>query len=420
MINFHSVVLDSEKCCGCTNCIKRCPTEAIRVRGGKAVIQKERCIDCGQCIRVCPHHANKANADSFAELANFKYNIALPDPALFGQFNNLDELDIVLNGLLQLGFDGVFEASRGAELVSQATRELLHQDGVVRPLISSSCPAVLRLIKLRFPDLCENVLPYKAPIEVAALEAKEEAHRKTGLSKSDIGVFLITPCPAKVTCIKNPSIEKGTSNCDGAIPISYVYPKLASAMDKLTELDDIAQSGIVGVTWAVSGGESSALLSDKYLAADGIENVIKVLEELEDEHIRDLDFIELNACSGGCVGGVLNVENPYVAQARIHRLRKYLPIYQNRYNKETDFEKVKRNYVLQSEAQVMSLSPDLFRAMEMMDEMEKIKRRLPQLDCGSCGAPSCSALAEDIVRGNAKESDCVIRLKRRLINNEGK
>ena len=60
---FHSVTLDKEKCMGCTNCIKRCPTEAIRVRDGKAKIISERCIDCGECIRVCPHHAKKANSD---------------------------------------------------------------------------------------------------------------------------------------------------------------------------------------------------------------------------------------------------------------------------------------------------------------------------------------------------------------------
>ena len=53
---FHSVRLDEEKCMGCTNCIKRCPTQAIRVRSGKAHIISERCIDCGECIRVCPHH----------------------------------------------------------------------------------------------------------------------------------------------------------------------------------------------------------------------------------------------------------------------------------------------------------------------------------------------------------------------------
>ena len=85
----------------------------------------------------------------------------------------------------------------------------------------------------------------------------------------------------------------------------------------------------MGVSWASSGGESAALLKDKYLAADGIENVIKVLEEIEDEKLDRLDFVELNACSGGCVGGSLTAENPYVAKARIQQLRRYLPVAAN-------------------------------------------------------------------------------------------
>ncbi|HAR96891.1 MAG TPA: ferredoxin, partial [Deltaproteobacteria bacterium] len=52
----HSVTLDREKCQGCTNCIKRCPVEAIRVHDGKAKIIEERCIDCGECIRCCQNH----------------------------------------------------------------------------------------------------------------------------------------------------------------------------------------------------------------------------------------------------------------------------------------------------------------------------------------------------------------------------
>ena len=69
---FHSVTLDRDRCVGCTNCIKRCPTQAIRVRGGKAQIISERCIDCGECIRVCPHHAKKANHDSLSMLESYR------------------------------------------------------------------------------------------------------------------------------------------------------------------------------------------------------------------------------------------------------------------------------------------------------------------------------------------------------------
>ena len=59
---YHSVRLNPDLCKGCINCIKRCPTEAIRVRNKKALINSKFCIDCGECIRVCPHHAKYAQA----------------------------------------------------------------------------------------------------------------------------------------------------------------------------------------------------------------------------------------------------------------------------------------------------------------------------------------------------------------------
>lgn len=411
---FHSVELEADKCCGCTNCIKRCPTEAIRIHNGKARILPERCIDCGECIRICPHRAKRAHSSRLEEIENFKVKVAIPAPALFGQFNNLDDIDFVLNGLRAIGFDFIFEVSRAAELVSEATRKLMAEDKLQKPVISSACPAVVRLIKIRFPELCDNVMPMLAPMEIAAKLARKEVIKQTGLSDDDIGVFFITPCPAKVTEIQSPTTGE-KSACNGAIAISKIYPQLTHAMDKLKVIDPIAHSGLIGVGWATSGGESAAMLGNKYLAADGIENVIRVLEELEDEHIRDIDFIELNACSGGCVGGVLTVENPYVAQARIHNLRKYMPVSLNHLAGDdlSDFE-WKGELTFNGDS--FKLDEDIFKAMDMMEEMENICKGLPGLDCGSCGAPTCRALAEDIVKGNAKETDCIFKLKEKVQN----
>ena len=410
---FHSVTLDKDKCLGCTNCIKRCPTEAIRVREGKAQIISERCIDCGECIRVCPHHAKKARYDHLSVLEGWKYKIAIPAPALFGQFNNLDDIDIVLTGLKQMGFDDVYEVSRGAELVSDATRKLMADGRLPKPVISSACPAVVRLIRVRFPDLCDHVLNLNAPMEVSAMMAKRAASERTGIPIEEIGAFFITPCPAKVTDIKMPIGTEG-SWCDGAIAISEVFPLLSHRMDKLETVEPIGQSGLIGVSWAGSGGESAALLNEKYLAADGIENVIRVLEELEDERIRELDFVELNACSGGCVGGVLCVENGYVAKARLQRLRKYLPVSQNHLDGGVPRE-MEWTEPLEF-APVLKLSQNLEEAMQMMEEIDVICEGLPGLDCGSCGAPSCRALAEDVVRGAARTSDCVFVMREQVKN----
>lgn len=409
---FHSVTLDKELCVGCTNCIKRCPTQAIRVRGGKAQIIPERCIDCGECVRVCPHHAKKAKHDSLDSLKNFKYNVALPAPAMYGQFNRLDDIDFVLTGLKSLGFDDVFEVSRAAEIVSDATRQLLADGKLKKPVISSACPAVVRLIRVRFPNLCRHVLPLRAPMEVAAILAREQAVKKTGLAADEIGIFFISPCAAKVTDVRVP-IGIDRSGVDRVLAISDIYPRLVGCMNKLEQPEPIARSGIIGVGWSSIGGEAAGLLNENHLAADGIENVIKVLEELEDEKLQELDFIELNACAGGCVGGIFAAENGYVARARIQRLRKYLPVSCNRLDDAGGLNRLSWTQSLEF-APVMTLAEKVEDAMKLMDKIDRISERLPKLDCGSCGAPTCRALAEDIVRGLARETDCIFLMRRQI------
>ena len=149
----HSVSLDPQKCKGCTHCLKHCPTEAIRVREGLARIDSERCIDCGECIRVCPYKAKKATHDTPDVLKKYKYKVALPPPSLYGQFDNLDDIDIVIQGLYDMGFDDVYEVAKAAELCSEYSREYLSCADIPKPVISSACPVIVRLIGMRFPYL---------------------------------------------------------------------------------------------------------------------------------------------------------------------------------------------------------------------------------------------------------------------------
>ncbi len=405
----HSVRLDADKCKGCMNCIKRCPTEAIRVRNGKASITPERCIDCGECIRVCPQHAKHADRDSFDVLADYAYKVALPAPTLYGQFNNLEDIDSVLTAFKMIGFDDVFEVSKGAELVSEATRLLLKRAELKKPVISSACPAVCRLIRVRFPNLISHVLELNSPMEEAARLARIKAVQDTGFAPEKIGIFFITPCPAKITAIKQPiGLEK--SNLNGAFAIKDVYPKLLAQMNRLEVTSNLRDSGIIGVGWASSGGESAALLHERYIAVDGIENVIQVLEEIEDEKLNNIDFIEINACTGGCVGGVLCTENPFVARSRLQHLRKYLPVSCNHLDGNTVPQAMNWETSLKA-ISVLKLADNVEDALSLMKELNTIAERLPGLDCGTCGAPSCRALAEDIVRGLALESDCVFYMR---------
>lgn len=409
---FHSVTLREDRCKGCINCMKRCPTEAIRVREGKATIINERCIDCGECIRVCPNQAKQAVSDGFDVLDRFVWKVAMPAPSFYGQFDNIDDINIILTGLKRIGFDDVFGVARAAEIVSDLTRKNLAsmRAKVSGPIISSACSAVVRLIRVRFPELCANVLPVNEPLHLAALMAKEEAAAKTGLPMEQIGVFFISPCPAKVTSAKSP-IGIECSHVDGVLSASKVYFKMLSALKTIDDPENLLQSGIVGINWGVSGGESSALLTDKYLTADGIENVIKVLEAVENNKLDDLDFVELNACPGGCVGGVLNIANAFVARSRLKTLRKYLPVMKNK--SEGNDSRMFWGAALEYET-IDKLDDDLVEAMNKMKKIDQMAKHLPGLDCGSCGAPSCRAFAEDVVRGDACENDCIIRFREQL------
>lgn len=407
---FHSVLLDRDKCHGCTNCISHCPTEAIRVKHGKAKIIKERCIDCGECIKVCQSHAKIAAADDFDALKNFKYNIAMPAPSFYSQFRTEMSIDAILTAFLEIGFDDVFEVARGAEYVSFATRKLLAEKNFKKPVISSACPAVLRLIRERFPNLLENVLPLISPMEAAAILARDEAKKKTGLSDDEIGVFFITPCPAKVTSIKSPlTLEK--SNVSGAIAAKDAFSKIRPLIEGLKEIRPLSVSGKDGILWARSGGECAGTGLEECMSVDGIHNVITVLEEIEYGKVTTLDFIELSACTSGCSGGALNIVNPFLGARRI-----------SQQSKNTQTKKTPENYDISpllwqkkvSENAPAPLDEDLGTAMQKMEEIEHLLKRLPNLDCGSCGAPTCRALAEDIVRGFGSENDCVFIMREKV------
>ncbi len=422
-MNQHSINVDAKRCVGCTNCIKRCPTEAIRVQKGHAVIIAERCIDCGECLRECPHFAMVATTSKMDELHKFKYNIAIPSPALYAQFKGLWDPESVFRALMRLGFDYVYEEAKGAEIVSEATSRLIKSGEANFPLISTACPVVPRLIQVLYPNLIENLLPLESPSEVSARIAKKEFCEVTGIPKNEVGAFLITACSAKLTAINAP-IGNNYSSLDGAIGIRDVYGAMARILKEPGDpAPHGARAGAFGIGWAMTGGESLALGTERFMAVDGIYNVIHCLDEIENERFNDLLFFEGLSCVCGCVGGTATFENAFVAKNRVRRIANAQP----RVRPEAD-EHIQKyadspllNMDLQIEPRpVMKLDEDLNEALKKMDRLEKINDILPKLDCGSCGSPSCRTLAEDVVRGNANELDCIfiMRDKVRLLAQE--
>ncbi len=404
----HAIALESSKCVGCTKCLQVCPTEAMRVKFGKAKILEERCINCGQCILVCPHNALYGVTDNLDNIHSFKYSVALVDPVLYGQFHRGISPSHILSNILALGFNECFETSIGAEYVTKFTKEYIRSRELV---ISSSCPTIIRLIQIRFPDLIDNILPIDTEVEISAQIAREKAIKKTDLNAEEIGVFYISPCSAKIYSFKNPvGIIK--SSVDATLSIKAVFLEISKTINNDSKANLEYYPSGEGIGFARAGGQSQALGTTNYLSVDGIRNVISVLEEVEYKKINDVSFLECHACTNGCVGGCLTIENSFVASNRVKKISE-----NNFSNKPSSPIGNLDKYLLTEPLhpiKVMNLSDDLAEALQKMQEIEKILLTLPNIDCGACGSPSCKSLAEDIALGHAKRADCVVILKKRV------
>ncbi|MBR6525192.1 MAG: 4Fe-4S dicluster domain-containing protein [Clostridia bacterium] len=411
---YHSVRLEQDKCKGCTNCLKRCPTEAIRIRNNRATIIRQNCIDCGECVRVCQNHAKVAVTDPVSVIDKFEYKIALPAPALYAQFPQIHNAAQIIAALYKMGFDDVFEVARAAEVVTYAISRTLINEDRPRPVISSACPAVLRLIQQKYPSLLDNVIDIVSPMEAAARIGKEEFAKKHGVPIEKIGAFFISPCAAKYSVVKNPiGMEK--SNVDGVIAIRDIFTQLQSlAKGEMTPLD-IERASTVGIRWAIPTGESEAVGMRHTLCVDGIENVKHALEQIEDSRFDRLDFVELLACTNGCLGGPLTVENGFVAKSRINAILRHTV--DKQIQKTEIFDKAHQKFRMTEEVEpneALQLTGTMAERLEKAARIEEIEASLPGLDCGSCGSPSCRALAMDIVNGYAHEMNCIFKLNERI------
>ena len=392
-------------------CLRVCPTGAIRVRRGKALILEDRCIGCGECVRVCPHHAMVPCTSTFTDFSQFKYTVALPSPVLYGQFRKGVLPDLILAGLKQIGFDDACDMAAATEAVSVAIAKYLGDHRGPLPLLSPFCPTVVRLIQARYPNLIDSLIPIESPMEIAAREIKQKKVKELGLRDDEIGVIYLTPCPVKMAAIMDPP-RKRTSYLDGAIAISEIYHPLLSALTHLEEdrREEVSVRGI-GLGWPVLGRQAASLKAESSLAVGGPADVERILEEIENGKLSDVQYVECQACPQGCCGGPLTVDNPYVARAKVLQLlqrfgstpsqdrRKIHKLYREDY------------FSLPGSIPATPFAPldaDIAKAIEKRRQITDFKRTLPGIDCGACGSPTCASFAEDAVLERVHFEDCVV------------
>ncbi|MBM3296187.1 MAG: 4Fe-4S dicluster domain-containing protein [Candidatus Aminicenantes bacterium] len=414
---FHSLSVDPARCRGAMRCLRLCPTQAIRVRKKKAVILEDKCIDCGECLNACPSRAIQPLTNAFGDLTKFRYTIAIPSPALYAQFGPEIYPDRILGALKTLSFDDAHDLAQTCGEVSFAIQEFLADYRGPRPVISNTCPAIVRLIQVRYPNLIDQILPIETPRELAAREIKQRTAAQLGLPDQDIGTFYLTPCPAKTVSIMQPA-EKGRSWLDGAISIADIYRPLLACLEQQDhggERRSLESICALGIGWAIVDGISRTLRLRNSLSVSGLPEVLRVFDDIERGKLDKIDFIEAYSCLQGCVGGSLNVENIYSSYNKILKLIETLEY--EKIKACPDIRHVRRKYAsgfffLEGKVEPRPPRPlhaDLAVAIKKRKEKEEIYGDLPQIDCGACGAPSCLTFAEDVVRGEASLDDCPVR-----------
>ncbi|MBD3162748.1 MAG: 4Fe-4S dicluster domain-containing protein [Candidatus Eisenbacteria bacterium] len=411
----HSIEIDSEKCIGCVACSVVCPTEAIRVRSGLARVSHDLCIDCGGCIAACRYDAVRARMSSTSDLARFKHTVAIPSMTLYGQFGSNVDPSQVLDGLIQIGFDSTYDISWMYEMLGRATDAYLSECGGPWPKITASCPAIVRLVQIRYPDLIPHLVPLESARELAAKLHRRRLAKELGLAPDEIGFFFISPCTAIMNSIVSP-VGMDRSYVDGALSISEVYGPLLKAIMSRDGKDLDAPVSARGMQWSVAGGQIGEMRNENTIAISGATDILRVFDRIESGKFQSVDLIEAHICPGGCVSGQLRIENRHAAERSIQRIVRR----RDRHDrvKEERVRSLLHEHFFDLEEQiaarpVQALGGDLRTAIAMKRKRQEVLEGFPGKDCAACGAPTCEALARDVVKGEADPEDCVfVRIDR--------
>ncbi|HDS03703.1 MAG TPA: 4Fe-4S dicluster domain-containing protein [Firmicutes bacterium] len=415
---FHAVYVDQNRCNGCTRCLRVCPTQAMRIRHGKAVILENKCIDCGECMRVCPQKAISAKVDALEMISGYKHKLLVYSPVFFGQFRKFDNVKKILGIFKLLGFDDIIGVDTGGVIISDIIKSFLKdRKNIYRPYISTNCPAVVRLIQVKFPSLINHLLPLRNLMDVAGEYIKHNYKEQTGVLDDEIGLFYLSPCPAKVVAIYQPEAEEKRI-FNGVFSLGDMYNEIRRIMEKQDfahfELEETILSSKFALRWSALGDVENKFNESVNLRIDGIQNAIRFLERLENGEVKDIDFVDMYSCDNACVGGVFTKEDAFIAEYRIKKIAEELPD-----NPEIplpfDRDEICSIGMPLKPRPISPLDSDIKEALKKMKKIEEVNRLLPQLNCGMCGCPTCYDLAEDIIIGkDVSIYDCPVILKERL------
>jgi Fe-S-cluster-containing hydrogenase component 2 len=403
-----TIIADQSQCIGCSACTRVCPTRALRVRDTSIQAKPQLCVNCGACIVACKHSALRSRTSTSADLERFKVRVAIPSLVLYGQFGEDVRPSQILRAFRSLGFDTACDISWVCEMVAAAIDAYLTDCQGPWPKISMTCPAVVRLIQLQYPDLIPHLIPIDTPREVAAKLHRRRLAAEHGVALSDIGMFYISPCTALLDAIERP-LGRQTSSLDGAFSISELYGPLLRAIRNSPDADSDESVSIRGLRWVMASGELPGMRNANSISVKGLQDVIYVLDRIESGHCSGADFVNAYICSDGCFSGHLTIASRYSAQRYLHNIVRQLkeppPVKEERVRGLMQARLFDLDYAI-APLPVSKPNVDLRQSVARQQQRREIWSQLPKRDCGACGAPDCDSLAGDVVDGEAQITAC--------------
>ena len=390
------LTLKKSNCKNCYKCIRHCPVKSIRFSGNQAHIIDNECILCGHCFVVCPQNAKQIVDDTEKVKVMLQGEdpvIVSLAPSFIANYEGVG-IDSMRKALKALGFADVEETAIGATIVKTEYERMLAEDHK-DVIISSCCHSANLLIQKYFP----GALPYLADVLSPMLAHCQDIKRRIPNAKT---VF-IGPCVAK---------KDEADHYKGLTDAVLTFEELTNWLNKEgieLEHEVDARDESLARFFPVTGGVLKTMRQDApgftYLTVDGVNNCIEALKDIESGKIHHC-FIEMNACSGGCVSG------PVMEKYHKNPIKDYVAV--SSYAGTKDFD-VPQPDLMHLRKSFSPIEPDA--KMPSETEISAILRQMgkfrpsQELNCGSCGYNTCREKAIAIYQGKAEASMCLPYLK---------
>ncbi len=393
-----------ERCRGCYACIRSCPAKAIRVKDGIAGVMEDRCVACGYCIDICAAGAKQTRS----EVDIVRQLLEQPAPVIALLSSSLPAAcpDVrprqMASALKKLGFSEVVEAAFGAELVCREY-ERMFRESEGKPILSSTCPAMVSFIEKFYPELIENLAPIVSPAVAMGRVIKWQYNPQAK-------VVFFGPCIAK----KSESVDEMVG---GVIDAVLTFPELSEMLREKGIDPSLEEDGEIsgprpslGRLWPVPGGLlkiagiSTDILSSDIVVAEGIDRAIGCLREFVEGRARTR-FLDLFFCQG-CIDGP-GMDNDLSLFERRRLVVDYASKEADPAVMESDVRKyagidLSRKF---TDRHAVLPIPDEKDINIVLSQINKLREE-DQLNCGACGYRSCLELATAVCQGVAETEMC--------------